>query len=308
MQFKTFQLFLILHYVQSRLFTAAVFKRQPTVCNLAMSSPKIDHGAWLPIASISSTNMKFPTRIEVAGSNYVVWHTSGGTINDVGCWSVQSDICPHRNAPLSQGRIDPVTKCIECPYHGWQFDARGSCSRIPQLDEQFEGKIPPGSDVLSLQTYITGDMLWAFVPLPATETSYPVLPDILAPLLSNVTDFVSRDLPYSFDFLIENFMDPAHIPFAHHSLQGVRSDGSPIASELLTSMENDTHIELRFKDIIRGKKRDGVLTFIAPCYVNLKANGRNSLLLLCVPVRPGRSRVFVGTFFSSKAITFFPKW
>jgi hypothetical protein len=32
--------------------------------------------------------------------------------------------------------------------------------------------------------------------------------------------YYSRDLPYSFDFLLENFMDPAHIPFAHHSLQG----------------------------------------------------------------------------------------
>jgi hypothetical protein len=29
-----------------------------------------------------------------------------------------------------------------------------------------------------------------------------------------------RDLPYSFDFLIENLADPSHIPFAHHSLLG----------------------------------------------------------------------------------------
>ena len=26
------------------------------------------------------------------------------------------DLCPHRLAPLSQGRVDPLTGCIECPY------------------------------------------------------------------------------------------------------------------------------------------------------------------------------------------------
>lgn len=269
-------------------------------------------GTWLPIASISgltsvSGSMKFPTRVEVAGAKYVVWHT-GGKIDDASQWAVASDACPHRSAPLSQGRIDPITKCIECPYHGWQFNTLGKCSRIPQLDDKFEGRIPPGSDVLSLPTYITGDMLWAFLPMPSSETSYPSWPDKMVPLLANVTNFIARDLPYSFDFLIENFLDPAHIPFAHHSLQGVRSDGSPIPTELVTSIENNTHIEIKFKDVVRGKSRDGVLTFIAPCYVTLTSSGRNSLLLLCIPVSPGSSRVFVGTFFTSKILTFFPKW
>ncbi|HHL42129.1 MAG TPA: Rieske (2Fe-2S) protein, partial [Hellea balneolensis] len=29
------------------------------------------------------------------------------------------DICPHRAAPLSAGRI--VKDSVECPYHGWRF-------------------------------------------------------------------------------------------------------------------------------------------------------------------------------------------
>ena len=55
---------------------------------------------------------------------------------------------------------------------------------------------------------------------------FPSLPEEVLPLLltKNLSSFVARDLPYSFDFLIENFMDPAHIPFAHHSLQVRNAD------------------------------------------------------------------------------------
>ena len=41
--------------------------------------------------------------------------------------------------------------------------------------------------------------------------------------------------------------DPAHVPFAHHGLQVVRSDGNgPIPTEVLVN--NSTHLELAFKD------------------------------------------------------------
>ena len=58
---------------------------------------------------------------------------------------------------------------------------------------------------------------------------FPALPEEVLPLLTtgNLSSFTVRDLPYSFDFLVENFMDPAHIPFAHHSLQVRRSRSLP---------------------------------------------------------------------------------
>lgn len=39
------------------------------------------------------------------------------------------DMCPHRFAPLSLGRV--CDGRIECPYHGWQFDASGQCRVMP---------------------------------------------------------------------------------------------------------------------------------------------------------------------------------
>ncbi len=41
------------------------------------------------------------------------------------------DRCPHRNAPLSIGRVRQDV--LECRYHGWCFDGRGSCLAVPGL-------------------------------------------------------------------------------------------------------------------------------------------------------------------------------
>jgi phenylpropionate dioxygenase-like ring-hydroxylating dioxygenase large terminal subunit len=41
------------------------------------------------------------------------------------------DRCPHRNAPLSAGRVRRGE--LECAYHGWRFDADGTCVAVPGL-------------------------------------------------------------------------------------------------------------------------------------------------------------------------------
>jgi nitrite reductase/ring-hydroxylating ferredoxin subunit len=48
------------------------------------------------------------------------------------------DICPHRAAPLSAGRIvshEGEGETVECPYHGWRFRTDGVCAAIPSLVE-----------------------------------------------------------------------------------------------------------------------------------------------------------------------------
>ncbi|HEX9290083.1 MAG TPA: aromatic ring-hydroxylating dioxygenase subunit alpha [Anaeromyxobacteraceae bacterium] len=41
------------------------------------------------------------------------------------------DRCPHRNAPLTAGRVRGGT--LECGYHGWRFGADGTCVAVPGL-------------------------------------------------------------------------------------------------------------------------------------------------------------------------------
>lgn len=79
------------------------------------------NGAWLPFGLIDCLDQKQPTEIIVAGESYVVWKSPLPSLVSTKGWNIMKDACPHRLAPLSQGRVDPETGCIECPYHGWQF-------------------------------------------------------------------------------------------------------------------------------------------------------------------------------------------
>lgn len=60
--------------------------------------------------------------------------------------------CPHRLAPLSEGRVDKEGR-LECPYHGWSFNGDGSCATIPQ--EQPGGRGATQSPRACVQSYMT---------------------------------------------------------------------------------------------------------------------------------------------------------
>ena len=76
---------------------------------------------WHPVLTAKALKTK-PVRVVLEGVPLVLFRTSEG----VACLK---DICPHRFAPLSMGRI--VENSIECPYHGWRFDGGGRCTKIP---------------------------------------------------------------------------------------------------------------------------------------------------------------------------------
>lgn len=73
--------------------------------------------------------------MQILGRKVVIWYDKVA-----GKWQTFLDMCPHRLAPLSEGRIDEQG-CIQCCYHGWSFKGDGSCARIPQaLGEGPEAK------------------------------------------------------------------------------------------------------------------------------------------------------------------------
>jgi cholesterol 7-dehydrogenase len=38
--------------------------------------------------------------------------------------------CPHNGANLAVGGI-VKGNCLECPFHGWTFDGKGTCVSVP---------------------------------------------------------------------------------------------------------------------------------------------------------------------------------
>ena len=133
----------------------------------------LERGAWLPIGSAGALRDLTPTRVEIAGKKLAVWRTVDPKTGE-DQWAVMADACSHRLAPLSQGRVDPATGCVECPYHGWQFRADGACTKIPQAmggSGSGSGSGPPlpsapapasPLSVASLPVRLTGDIIWGF--------------------------------------------------------------------------------------------------------------------------------------------------
>lgn len=158
-------------------------------------------GAWVPVGSISCLKGLEPTEIECMGLKFAVWR-SGTT------WSVVNNECPHRMAPLSLGRVDPKSNCIECSYHGWQFDSTGTLQSIPQLENGHDLRSDKRS-VVSYPTHLTGDLLWTFLPTSIHGESFPrtLLPEDyyhdMRNFMGNDTTYYTNDLPFSFDFLVE---------------------------------------------------------------------------------------------------------
>ena len=169
---------------------------------------------WYPVAFSKVTDKTLPTRVELFGEPIALWH-------DGDQWAAMADACPHRLAPLSEGRVDSDGQ-IECPYHGWTFNDRGECTKVPQLEEtQAPEKVFKACGGVSYAVVERQGLVWLWgEPLKVGTAPRPDASTI--PTCEALDDDrfvwidVSRDMPYSADMLLENVLDSSHVPFTHH--------------------------------------------------------------------------------------------
>ena len=214
-----------------------------------------------------------------------------------------------RMAPLSEGRIEREKNggVLECAYHGWQFDSSGSCQRIPQLeDELFQKAVEsPLSCVASYPVMVEKGLLWAWLwsDDPLSVAGVPeAQPEIIAKGVNGPK--YMRDLPYGWDTLMENLLDPAHVPFAHHGLQGTRDDAIPI-NMTVPSDVTPYGFRMEFEDRTMKNLRKGFGELRAPYMLHYEGyyydeDGSRKedatpfrLSTVCIPIRPGWSRVII---------------
>ena len=92
------------------------------------------HDIWYFAALGSDLKPGKLQRYELLGEPVLLGRTHRGEVYAL------RDICPHRAAPLSAGKLTRETDgapSIECPYHGWRFRTDGACAAIPSLvDDQ----------------------------------------------------------------------------------------------------------------------------------------------------------------------------
>ncbi|MDQ6755792.1 MAG: aromatic ring-hydroxylating dioxygenase subunit alpha [Bacteroidota bacterium] len=125
------------------------------------------------------------------------------------------DNCPHRGVPLSDGWFDG--KCIQCCYHGWEFDTQGVCQNIPALVDEAKiniNKIKVGSYPCKEQNGV----IWVYISNKKGIINNPIeIPDSLLDPAKKFRHMEREIFDANIDHAVIGLVDPAHMTFVHHS-------------------------------------------------------------------------------------------
>ena len=247
--------------------------------------------AWYPVYYVEDLDQSKLTTFTLLGRDLVIWWEQATQ-----SWRVFEDQCPHRLAPLSQGRI-AEDGLLECPYHGWAFSGDGDCERIPQQGEGGTAEVSRRACAVALPTTTRQGLLFVYPGKPenATQTKVP----IIEPLEESSDEWIClntfRDLPYDALTLLENVLDASHVPYTHHRSVGNRANASPVELEVLESGKQG------FSGFWQEGPRRGQLgrqdtTFVAPGLMwhdlTSKQFGRTLTVVYATPIRKGECRLF----------------
>lgn len=125
------------------------------------------------------------------------------------------DRCPHRNIPLSMGRI-AASGNLECGYHGWQFDGEGRCRLVPGLQGSENGEAR-GRRVAAHATRERDGFVWVWGE-PDVEPACEPPAFAAAPGPGYATIVRVLDFPGTLHATAENALDVPHTAFLHRGL------------------------------------------------------------------------------------------
>ena len=110
-----------------------------------------------PVVLSEDLTNEEPYGLQVLGFPIVLWRHKGKAV-------CVEDICPHRSAPLSVGRM--VNGILECKYHGWQFGEKGECTFIPSAPHKEPPQSSHCNEVPSVEKY---GAVWIWIGDERTE-------------------------------------------------------------------------------------------------------------------------------------------
>lgn len=161
---------------------------------------------WLPIflSSELPENDGPPLRTRLLGEDLVGYRDSNGHVGLLDAY------CPHRRAPLFYGRTEECG--LRCVYHGWKFDASGTCVDMPSEppDSDFKDRLT----IKAYSTYEVGGLVWAYMGPPEKQ---PVRPPLIEWTELPATRRRVRKWFHENNYMqgIEGDIDTAHVSFLH---------------------------------------------------------------------------------------------
>lgn len=123
------------------------------------------------------------------------------------------DRCPHRHAPLSDGRNEGDG--LRCLYHGVKFDPRGRCIEIPG-----QATPAPGLEVQSFPIVERDRLAWIWMgdPALAAAAEVPALPWLDDPRWGKQPGYLHYRANYQ--LIVDNLLDLSHLAWVHAKTLG----------------------------------------------------------------------------------------
>jgi phenylpropionate dioxygenase-like ring-hydroxylating dioxygenase large terminal subunit len=200
---------------------AVAYSHEPSLQQVnGVTTSKTEHKSvfqwskhWYPVGVADSLDSGRPHAIQLLGRHLVLWFDAAEQQ-----WRVFDDACPHRFAPLSEGRIEKDSS-LQCAYHGWRFNGSGACTLIPQSPaaaaEQHAAS--PRACAVSYPTCVKYGIIFAWgerglqAAVDASQhdpLSVPQLDDAELMASGRVTlqPLYARQLPFGWEAAMENFM------------------------------------------------------------------------------------------------------
>jgi len=167
----------------------------PPRCTVYRNPPRGLAMFWYPAVLSSSLPEGGDNSVgfELLGTPWVVFRDATGAARCL------KDECAHRACPLSLGPV--IDGQIQCAYHGWTFDGRGSCQKMPST------RYMKGIKVRSLPCVEVEGVIQVW---PCEDSVPSTLPDEKVMGTPEGLDTVlelSMMIPTDHQFLLENLMD-----------------------------------------------------------------------------------------------------
>lgn len=186
---------------------------------------------WYVILESSEVKVNRPVGVTRMGEKMVAWRNRRGEV------SVMSDLCPHRGAAFRVGKV--LGDCIQCPFHGFEFDVSGRCTLIPANGKNAE---PPKA--FQVKTYPSREAHgFIYIWWGEARNEYPPLPWFESLDDARYSWRTLRD-PWATHYsrAIENQLDVVHLPFVHYNTIG--RGNRTLVNGPLTEMVKQPHGDL----------------------------------------------------------------
>ncbi len=243
-----------------------------------------DWHAVLSVASLEAANNV--TGARVLGEDIVIWRAG----SEIRAWK---DLCVHRGTRLSLGEVLPDNS-LQCPYHGWTYDAAGQCVNIPAHPEQ---KPPTKARAIVYQATVAYDMVWVCLGEPAYD-----IPDFE----EWDDDSYRKILCGAYEFqatgprMVENFLDVAHFPFVHENILGTQERPEIPDYDVVTDERGIIASDIRvFQPNPDGSHNPNWVTYTYKVYRPLVAYFRKeaeekfAILLMVTPIEEVKSLMWM---------------